>query len=306
MQTTEAFEHLVRKLNKPTLAIKDQQDFNEIRLQNVIEALTVKPVFLPVQIQMPAAVQTLPISGYTTELKYPVVITGAITDGENKKISFGFNLENTKPFVSTNATATKLTLEAIAGKSLQSAGRNGIQEFQPFLLQANDTLKVDVYKPEATNDIEMVTICFVGYRVFSDAFINEVFTPEIEAKVRKEIQLRVTPQQRFDACAVEFSDNVATANTTKVDEPRLVYGFRTTVSDAMLVVGFDNNEPFSKDYFPIWAIAAEAGNNPDNYRFLKRPIFLAPGERLYFYLKDSINGTVFAGDGQIELFETTV
>lgn len=306
MQPQRGFEHLVDKLNNPNLAQQNQAKYNDERFENVKNALRIRPVFLPVQIEMPAAVQSLPLSGYTTELKYPVIITGAITDGEQKKISFGFNNEYTKPFVSTNQTNTQLTLEAIAGKSLQSAGRNGIQEFEPFLLPANETLQVDVYKPVLTAGVEVVTICFVGYRVFSENSVSESLTEKIEKNVRAEIAKRITPQQRFDACAVTFADNKATTYTTKVDEPRLIYGFRTTVSDALVTLGFDNNEAFSKDYFPIWALASEVGNNPDNYRFLKRPIFLAAGEQLYFALKDSINGTVIAQNGQIELFETTV
>lgn len=306
MQPQRGFEHLVDKLNNPNLAQQNQAKYNEERFQNVLESLRVRPVFLPVQISMPAAVQSLPLSGYTTELKYPVIITGAITDGEQKKISFGFNNEYTKPFVSTNQNATQLSLDAIAGKSLQSAGRNGIQEFEPFLLPANETLTVDVYKPVATAGVEVVTICFVGYRVYTENFVLENLTEKIKTNVREEINKRLTPQQRFDACAVTFSNNRAVAETTKVDEPRLIYGFRTTFSDALVTLGFDNNEAFSKDYFPIWALAAEAGNNPDNYRYFKRPIFLAAGEQLYFAFKDSINGTVIAVNGQIEIIETTV
>ena len=306
MQTQRGFEHLVNKLNNPNLAQQNQAKYNDERYENIKNSLRICPVFLPVPIEMPAAEQDLPLSGYTTELKYPVIITGAITDGEAKKISFGFNNEYTKPFVSTNQTNTQLSLEAIAGKSLQSAGRNGIQEFEPFLLRENETLNVEVYKPVATADIEVVSICFVGYRVFSETTVKERITEKIEANIRAEIAKRITPQQRFDACAVVFSDSKATTYTTKVDEPRLIYGFRTTVGDALVTLGFDNNEAFSKDYFPIWALAAETGNNPDNYRFLKRPIFLAAGEQLYFSFKDSINGTVIAQDGQIEIIGTTV
>lgn len=306
METASAFEHLLDKLNNPSDALKKQGLYNQQRFETVLSGLRVRPAFLPVQIQMPAAVQSLPQSGQTNDLTYDVIITGAISDGEEKKINFGFNDENTKPFVSTGETATQISLEAIAGKSLESAGHNGIQTFEPFLLRAGDTLNVDIYKPVATAGIETVTICFVGYRVYSEFLVQENFSQQSRENVQKEISKRVNRQQRFDTVKVTFADNRATAQTTKVNEPRLIWGFRTTVKNALITLGFDNNEAFSKDYFPIWALAAESGNNTDNYRYLKRPIFLAANQQLYFMLKDSINGSTLAEDGQIELIETTV
>lgn len=306
MQTEQSFEHLVNKLNNPALAKQNQMAFNQKRFENVLDALRVRPAFLPVQIELPNTVQTLAKSGETNDLQYDVIVTGAITDGEEKKVSFGFSSENTKPFVSTNESGTQISLEAIARKSLESAGSNGIQLFAPFLLESGDTLKVDIYKPVATAGIEICSICFVGYRVFSDNFVFENFNQRKQELVKTEIEKRRTPQQRFDVCKVAFANNRATAFTTKVNEPRLIHGFRTNVKNAMITLGYDNNEAFAKDYFPIWALAAESGNNTDNYRFLKRPIFLNANEQLYFLLKDTINGTNFAADGQIEVIATTV
>lgn len=301
-----AFDFLVNKLNKPDAAKNSQIEFNKKRFDNVLDALRTRPVFLPVQIEMPAAIQTLPISGQTNELKYDVIITGAITDGESKKVQFGFHNENTKPFVSTSESGTQISLEAIACKSAESAGVHGIQEFEPFLLRAYEQLNVDIFKPVQTNDVEKVTVCFVGYRVLSETLVNENFDKRTQDIVLSEIAKRVVPQTRFDVCKVVFADNVATAHTSKTDEPRLVWGFRTTAKHANLTIGYDSGETFSKDKFPIWALASEEGNNTFNYRMLKRPIFLSPQEQIFFNLSDTINGGNIANDGQIELLETTV
>lgn len=304
---TRAFEHLVKGLYDPSTSKANQDSFNAERLQRVKDSFQLRPQFLPVQITMPAGVQVLPISATTNELKFDVVIVGIITDGEDKQINMRRDQETGTPFVSTGVDAgARLSLDAIAGKSLETGGLNGIQPLTPFLLRKGEGITFDVFKPLATADAEIVSICLIGYRVMSNASANELFTPDFTDYLQKQISRRPTPEPRFSVCPVNFVNGRADAETPKVNEPRLILGFRSTVKDALCNVGFDRDNAFSRDYFPIWAIASEAGVNFENYRLLRRPIFLEANQQLYFSLINSINNLVFAVNGNIEVLETTL
>ena len=303
-----AFNHLVESLNNPQLSQSNQSKFNDERLQKVKDSLVGRPQFLPVQITLPPAAQTFPVSETTSELKFDVIITGAITDGEGKQVNLKRDTENGTPFVSVGTEAgAKISLDALAGKSLEASGVNGIQPLPPFLLRAGEGLTLEIYKPDATTASEVVSIVFVGYRVFSQAVSNESFNDKIKAQVTNAIAQRATPEPRFSVCPVTFdADGTATAETPKTSEPRLILGFRSTFKNALVNLGFDTNTAFSRDLFPIWALASEDGDNSENYRMLKSPIFREPQQQLYFTFLNSINGTVFAENGQIEVLETTV
>ena len=302
-----AFEHLIAGLFDPNVSAANQATFNVRRLQTVKDSLRLRPQYLPVQIAMPAAVQNLPISATTNELKFDCVITGVISDGENKQVNIRRDNETGTPFVSVGTEAgARLSLDAIAGKTLETGGLQGIQPLPPFLLRAGEGITADVYKPIATADAEIVSIVFVGYRVYSQALAVESFNRRIEELVKYHIERRTTPEPRFAVCPVNFANGAATAETPKVSEPRLIYGFRSTVRNALINVGFDRENAFSRDYFPIWALASEAGVNSENYRLLKSPIFIEPNQQIYFSLLDSINGAVRAENGNIEAIETTV
>lgn len=303
-----AFEHLIEGLYNPQNSAANQIKFNQTRLQRVKDSLRLRPQFLPVQVPMPAAVQNLPISATTNELQFDVIVTGIITDGEDKQINMRRDNETGTPFVSTGTEAgARLSLDAIAGKTLETGGMQGIQPLPPFLLRSGEGITFDVFKPVATADTEVVSICLVGYRVYSQALAVENFQKRIENLVNAQIARRQTPEPRFAVCPVVFGANgEALAETPKVSEPRLILGFRTTVKNALVNVGFDRENAFSRDYFPIWALASEAGVNSENYRWLKIPIFIEPNQQIYLSLKDSINGVVKAENGNIEVAETTV
>jgi hypothetical protein len=303
-----AFRHLVESLHNPQLSESNQEAFNEQnRMSIVLDAMKTRPAFLPVQLTLPAAVQQLPKSESTNDLQYNVIIHGAITDGEEKKINFRRNSDDSIPFVSVGReVGSQISLDAIAGKSLESGGKSGIQELMPFLLRSGESLAVDIYKPVATLGIDVVSVCFTGSRVFTKTISEEFLTSELRDVIAREIIRRVTSEPRFAVCDVKFSDHSAQAETPKVSEPRLVHGFRTTVKNALVNLGFDADAKFARDFFPVWALAAEAGNGSENYRYLKTPIFLAPNQQLYFSLKDTINGINYADDGQIEILESTL
>jgi hypothetical protein len=311
MQTAHerAFNHLVDSLNNPQISQSNQAAFNAERLAAVKDSLRLRPAYLPVQIVLPTDALSLPVSNETSPLKYDCIITGAITDGTDKKINLRPSDENERGFVSIGReTGAKISLDAIAGKSLEAAGMNGIQPLQPFLLREGESIAVDIYKPDATASAEKVNIVFCGYRVFSQNYTADAFSDKITAQVSAAIAKNASPQPRFAVCGVVFGDDGYSVNvqTPEVQEPRLILGFRSTVQNALCNLGFDSETVFAKDLFPIWALAAEAGNNSESYRLLKSPIFIEAGGKLYFTLKNSIDGATFAQNGQIEVLMQTV
>lgn len=312
MQNAEnqrAFDHLVEGLFDPQTSESNQVKFNAERLQKVKDCFKLRPHFLPIVIDLPAEVQNLPIAGVSNEARYDLIITGAITDGEDKQINFHRDIESQTAFVSNGTSAgAKISLNAVAGKSLETSGMNGIQSLSPFLLRAGEEITVEITKPVATANAEKVNICFVGYRVFSPNFIKDNFTAAIETQVLNWIERRPTPEPRFAVCPVVFdADGNALAETPKANEPRLILGFRSTFSNALVNLGFDRESTFSRDFFPIWALAAEDGDKKENYRMLKSPIFIEANQQLYFTLKNTIDGVNYAENGkQIEVLEQTV
>jgi hypothetical protein len=308
MKTDQAFQHLIDSLQNPQNSAANQTEFNKLRLADVKNAIRLRPQYLPIQIAFPAAVQNLPLTERTDELKFDCIITGAMSDGENKRINLRRNTEAPINFVAVGKEAgAQISLDAVAGQSLETAGFSGIQALQPFLLRAGESLSVDISKPIATADAEIVSLVFTGYRVFTKNYVTDFFNDRIAAAVQHAIESRPTLEPRFAVCPVVFNaDGKALAERPKTAEPRLIYGFRSTVANALVNIGFDEETAFSRNAFPIWALATEAGVNAENYRMLKSPIFLEPQQQIYFSLINSINGLVRATDGQIEILESTV
>ena len=267
-------------------------------------AYRIRPVFLPVAIVLPAERDDLPIKGQTEDITdYDIIVTGAITDGEDKRINFYREIENKRPLVKTgNEPGLKISLDAIAGKSREAAGITGVQDFIPFCLRAGDSLALEIFKDEDTDAPEKVNTVFLGYRVYDVNDSNARMTAKVKDAVLKSIGESFTEENRWSAIAVKFDESGnAIVETPKSEEPLLVVGFRTTFTNALVNLGFSSETKFSVDYFPIWALANETGNVRDNYNRLASPIPLAPNDVLYLSFRNTIDGVTYAEDGQIEL-----
>lgn len=302
----DAFEHLRDVLGDLSQSQPKQAKYNaENRLQKVLEAMLCDPVFLPVQLTMPANVSNVPITENTENVDFTTIITSCISDGEEKQVSWKRNRSNADPFDDTGDEG-QLSLDAIAGRSYESGGVNEPQDLPPFALPAKEGLKVTVYNPVSVNNIDIVSIVFNGYTVKDRAEVLLRFA-KIRAEIEKEISLRYTPEPRNAVAKVdEFVNGYAETETPDSGEYRLIYGFRTDLKNAKVNLSKYTNAKYAKEYFPIWALCAETGNSITNYRWLKSPILLEPGETLKFGLLDTINGTTKATGSQIEIYESTL
>lgn len=303
-----AFNHLVSILQYPESAAAKQAEYDRTRLHAVELALRQRPHFLPVKHTLPSTAQNMPIAAYTDELNHDVIITGAVTDGEDRNIKF-YRDREAKPFIRYgDAENAKLSLDAIAGHSVATAGVAGVQRFPaPFILPRRDVLTVEMYQETSPGTQEIVYTVFTGFRVYTPNHAEAQMPEEVKRRVQASIKERAAPEMRFAVCPVAFDGTGnATTETPRTEEPLLVLGFRSTFTDALINFGFDGELSFAKDKFPIWALTNESNNARNNFNMLLSPIFLPPNEQLLFALKSTIDGSLFATNGNIEVLMKTV
>lgn len=308
-----SLDHLKQILQSPALAGAAQEQMNRRRMADVEAALRVRPHFLPVQHTLPAAAASLPVSQTTDELNHDIIVIGAITDGEDRNIRFYRNIEGDTLVRVGSQQGTRLSLDAIAGHSVESAGAGGIQGVlgwpEPLLLREGRNLTLDVYQETSPGSTETVTTCFCAQRVYKPEADEATLTKAERQLIVEHIKRRAAPEIRYEVIPVAFdADGFATVASPKADEPLLCVGFRTTFSHASVKLGFDGGNGFSKSWIPIWALAAEKGNRRTLYEYLRTPLYMPAGQQLLFDLKNTIDSTsgLVAPDGNLEMIMRTV
>jgi hypothetical protein len=301
---SSALNHLIDLERFPGQTASSQAAYDRKRMQDIETSKLSRPHFLPVQIALPGAVQTLPLSAQTEDLNHNVVIFGGISDAEARKGSF-YRRRNEEAFVDAGEEAgVRLSIDALGGKSVAAAGTPGVQRFvTPFRLIEHDTLTVEVY--QETNVADVVSFVFNGIRVFTPQHADGQLSQAERSQVQQAIARYASPQPRFLVAPVTFNGGKATTQTPKHDEPLLIYGFRSTFTDAMVNFGLSSSDSFSNSSFPIWALCAEPNNGQMLFQHLMFPIFVPARQQLYFRLENTIDGTNFATDGQIEMLAAT-
>jgi hypothetical protein len=304
----KSFEHLLSILQNPNTAGVAQGDFDRQRLSDVEAIARTRPHWILIQHTLPAAAQTMPIQEQTEPLNHDVVIHGAITDGESRNIRF-YRDREARPIVRYGKEVnTKLSLDAIAGHSVATAGLPGMEEFpEPFLIRAQGLLTVEMYQETTPGATELVNTVFCGTRVFRPNNAEAEISPTLRKTIQDHIKLRPAPEPRFAICKVTFdADGNALTETPKTEEPLICLGFRSTFTDALINLGFDSDNSFSKTKFPIWALANEPNNGKHIFLPLKRALFIPPNQQLLMSLANSIDGTLNATDGNIEVLLRSV
>jgi hypothetical protein len=302
-----SFDHLKNLLANPQNGDALQRTYNAKRMANAEFALLSRPHFLPVIHTLPAAPETMPVAETTEQLNHPVIVFGAITDGEDRKARFARDRE-ARAIVRYGSQSVKLSLDALAGHSVASAGLPGVYRFpEPFLLDTNDVLTLEIYQETTPGVEEQVATVFCGERVYRANSAEATMEPRVRASVLDAISRRPAPEPRELVCPVAFdADGFATAETPRADEPLMILGFRSTFTDALINFGFDGDTSFARSRFPIWALCSEPNNGRQLYQMLKSPLFLPANQQLQFSLKNTIDGNLIATDGNIEVLARTV
>lgn len=304
----DASLNLARRMQYPNAVAQTQAEYDRRRLAAVENALLYRPTFLPTFHTLPAAAQAAPIVEITDDQKYPVVVTGAITDGEQRNVRF-YKERSPRSLINFGSTANlKLSLDAIAGHSVASAGYAGVKDYdEPFYLNEGQYLTLEVFQETSPGATEQVATCFNGFRCFTPDHAEAQLSPDTRAKVLQSIAGRPAPETKYALCAVAFgADGNATADLPESDEPMMILGHRATFSDALVSIGFSREFTFSKQAFPIWALCAEKTNANKIWEYLPTPLFVPPREQLRYVLSNSIDGSVIATDGNIEVLLQTM
>lgn len=288
-----SFEHLTQRLQNPANTAS-QTAFDVKRMADVERALRTRPQFLPLTHTLPAAIQDAPIEERTEPVRFPTIVHGGITDGEDRNVRLYRDTES-RPIVRYGQNSgTRLSLDALFGHSVASGDYHGVRNFpEPFLLDTEDSLTLAVYQETAVADIVSTVLC--GERVLSAASSEAMLSQRQREEVRAHIGKRPAPEPRYLSFPVVFgADGLATAETPKADEPLLITGFRSQFTDAVLNFGFDDDHSFAPTRFPIWALCAELENARHLFQRLRTPLFVPKGQQLFFNLKNTIDSVLFA------------
>jgi len=305
MKRSKYYEHLIARMQNPDESRARQAQIDAQRLADVVKALQIRPAYLPVTHLLPAGSQNLPIPIPTDEVTYPIIVTGAITDGQDKRADFYIQREGDPIFRVGEKNAARLSLDAFAGKAQETGALQGIVQFEPPMpLAETDSITLQVYND--TNGEDIVNTCFVGNRIYTPNSDESRLSAETRANVLENIAKRPVPFPRYAVIPVKFVNGKAVGETPKADEPLFIVGFRATFQHATVQFGFDDEASFSRRPIPIWALASERANTQHLFNYLNSELFVARRRQLTFTFRNSINGLLEAGDGQLEILMRTV
>lgn len=303
-----SFDHLKNILQYPADAARLQAAFDARRLADVEKACRARPHFVPITHTLPAAVTSTPVVESSDALNHDVIIHGAITDGEDRNIRFYRDVESQSIVRYGDRSNQKLSLNAIAGHSVASAGLPGVFRYpEPFLLRQDTFLTLEMYQETNPGATETVATVFCGERVYTAGSDEGKLSGNFRESVLEHIRRRPAPETRYAMFSVAFAaDGTADGETPKASEPQLILGFRTTFTDALVNLGFDSDNSFSKAKFPIWALCSEADNGRGLFQMLKSPLPVPANQQLLFSFKNTIDGSLMATNGNIEIISRTV
>lgn len=308
-----ATAHLLYQMQYPGNAEAAQKKFNEWRYNRVVQALQKRPFYLPVQIELPAAASNSPVAESTTPVNFPMIITGAITDGEDRNIRYYINRNRQSLIGFGRQSDLRLSLAAVAGETVAAGGFSGVQKMaSPIGLTELDYLTLEMYQETSPGATELITTCFTGIRPFLPHFSESYLSPESAALVKRWIDFRPVPITTYDVVKVDFdaSGFAEVSETPQDDQPYMILGFRVNtpgMSFCTISFGYDDFRGFSPDPIPIWAVAAEYNNPLTPWQMLPSgPLYMDPFRTLKMRFFNTINGTVFATDGNLEILKTSV
>lgn len=285
-------------------------EVNARRRARVDRALQTRPFYLPLQFVLPAAGQISPVSVRTPFLSYDVNIVGAIADSPTREINFK-RTENEIPLVYTGDELNlHMTLDEIAGQTLQpGGGKVGAWHFpNPFTLQANRRLTVEMFKTDTTATAQIVNLVLVCVRTFRSGQAEGILTEEQNKLVNFFINARPVPEMRLLKQQIKFDPQGRARNivSPSVSEPLLIRGCRTTLDFSTIEIKVEGEVDWQERPMPIWAVAAQDSLGHSNYCWLARPVFLPAKALLEMSLTNTLNGVLSDTDGTITWYAETM
>jgi len=277
----QSLDHLIAKRVDASRGAALQSDFDGKRRAKVQSALFTRPMFLPLTFEMTAAGQVSPYRDVTPSQPFDMVITGIKADSQTREIIIR-RTEDEKPVVYVGEELNLyLRADEIAGQAATTGGGQlGVFYLpSPISLKANNRLTVEMFKTDATADVEKANIVLIGVRVFPKQYGEMLLDKAEQQQVEFLLRAREVPQLKFLKQSVDF--DVAGAGgvarnlyTPQVEEPLLIRGVRTTLRQSLIELGIQGEPTWTAEPTPIWAVAAEDELVSENYHWFSKPVFL--------------------------------
>lgn len=322
-------DYWIKVLSEPATREMERQSLAARRRQQVLASLLTRPFYLPLEFTLAAAGTPIPYTQLTAQLGYDVVITGVRTDawvaedpgvfpaaGRQMVLQFTNNNESQTITRTGGDTTLYLRTDDIAGSTVDSGGGQiGVFQLpQPFYLEAGNRIQVDMFKPDNTGADVVTNVVFVGYRVLSKSVAEGVLTPRELALIDQYISLRETQEMRFLKLGVEFAaaavgEQIENLTTTKLQEPVILRGIRTTLRQSTIQIGIDGEAAWMPSQTPIWAVMAENDLENDAYLWFEKGVYL-PSQTILnipLIINGGIDGTnIDPTNGEITFIYQTV
>lgn len=287
-------DYWIKVLSEPETRPAERMSLAMRRKQQVFGSLLTRPFYLPLQFDLAAAGTPIPYTQLTAQLGYDVVLTGVRTDawvaedpgvfpaaGRQVVLQFTNNNESQTIVRTGGDTTLYLRTDDFAGSTVDSGGGQlGVFQLpNPIFLEAGNRIQVDMFKPDDTGAAEVVNLVFVGYRVLPKAAAESVITPKEMALIDNYINNRETQEMRFLKLGVEFNSaavgqQIENLSTTKLQEPVILRGIRSTLRQSTLQLGIDGEAAWMPSQTPIWAVTAENDLETDAYLWFEKGVYL--------------------------------
>lgn len=277
----------IKKRLDPANAAVIQSELNTYRRNRINDALTVRPVYLPLVFNMDAAGRTSPYRDVTPSLDYDVIITGIQSDVQAR----GIILKQTESDISLLRTGDELNLnlrvDDISGISVAVGGGQSGPFYlpSPLIIPKRTRVSVEMFKPDTTANPEVAHVVLIAVRVFSREYADYALAGGEIDRINNYIAAREVPTVRllkqsvnFDAAGV--GGQAVNLYTPRVEEPLLLRGVRTTLEQSSIEFGISGEPSFTVEPTPIWAVAAEPDTGHENYHWFSKPIFLKSGQTI--------------------------
>lgn len=293
------YSFLETLLSDPAAAPAERLKLAELRRLRARNAALIQPVYLPLNFDMTAAASNLPYRATTNQLNYDVIIVGAKTNcwpGFGRQINFSLS-DGQENFVRTgNDPTLYLTTDDIAGSSVDASGNpNGYFYWtQPFLLLQGQTMLMEMMKTDVTAAAETANVTLLAYRVFPKEQAAITIDGAEAARIDQLIRTRQAPVPKVMKVSVEYpSASVGSLAqnifTTRLDEPVIIRGIRTNMSQSTIALGFEGGANWMPAQTPIWAVAAENQSQVENYIWYERGLYMPSDTSIVINM---INGNI--------------
>lgn len=274
-------DHLIRVRSEPQRAAEFQAEMNAYRRKRVLDALSCRPVFIPLEFSLPAAGQVTPIRDTTQQLGYDVLVTAAKSDCQDRDIIVR-SLETDRSIVRIgDETDLYLRADEFAGQIPGNGGQTGPFYFPtPIVIRRNNRVTVEMFKTDTTDDAEEKNIILIGNRVFPRGYGDQVVLDPHESQlIERAIMLDEVPRTSYLKVVVDFDSAVQGGEarniyTPRSEEPLLLRGIRSSLRYSSIELGLQGEPTWTTEATPVWAIAAEDEVGHDNFQWFSKPIYL--------------------------------